>query len=374
MPKAPRPLRSQPLWARVDENRIKLGVFVAFFVLGSAVLLDTAMVAVPGVLLSLLSDDFEGYFHTLGLVYGWSLLGLLAVGSILAAVQLSNAEDWVRARFKGRDLAPGEAPRLESAAHDIAIAAGMGEPPRLLVLESDAVNAFALGTTRSRPAIAVTQGLLVAMTEDEQRAVIAALTARIVAGDIMFGTALAALMGPLKAIRTSRKMFGKGAGCAADGCLGGSGSSGSSGGCAGDGCADGGGCLDSALSDDDSAGGCLGFIGMALFIAVVIAVTYAAVLTSAWIVTIWGRVLHRTTHEKADAEGMLLLKDPTPMLSALSKAISSSNEVGDPDSSYDGIFYAPTSGKPNIERSEKRRYQRLREVLGTEGIAAPDLP
>jgi hypothetical protein len=67
---------------------------------------------------------------------------------------------------------------------------------------------------------------------------------------------------------------------------------------------------------------------------------------------------------------MLLLRDPTPMLSALRKAIESSNEVADGDASCDGIFYAPTSGKPGIDKVERRRYDRLRQVLGIEGLAA----
>ena len=58
------------------------------------------------------------------------------------------------------------------------------------------------------------------------------------------------------------------------------------------------------------------------------------------------------------------------MLSALRKAISSSNEIADGDPSYDGIFYASTSGTPAIEKVERRRYDRLREVLGVEGMAA----
>jgi Zn-dependent protease with chaperone function len=347
----------------VDANRAKLAWFVVLFVVGSAALLDLALVAVPGSLLSLaFAEDTYVWFRNLGIVAGIAFGVLLALGALAAAVQLSNAEDWVRNRFAGRTAADGEFPELSSAIHDMALASGMSAQPGIVVLETDAVNAYALGTTRARPTIGVTRGFLTRLTLDEQRAVVATLVARIVAGDIMFGTALAALMGPLKAIRESKANAGSiASGCADSGC--------------GDpGCTDAGcnGCSDIGdLGDADE--GCLGFIGLIIFLALVALITYFAVVTAAWIVTVWGRMLQRTAYEKADAEGMLLLKDPVPMASALRKAVATSNEVGVADASYDGIFYAMTSGTPRVERVEKRRYDRLRQVLGTEGIAALDI-
>jgi hypothetical protein len=130
----------------------------------------------------------------------------------------------------------------------------------------------------------------------------------------------------------------------------------------------GGGCRRRLPSDGD---GCVGGVAGLLFIAVAAAITWVAIVASAWLVTIWGRALYRTGHEKADAEGMLLLRHPQPMLAALRKAISSSNEIADGDPSYDGIFYASTSGTPAIEKVERRRYDRLREVLGVDGMSAP---
>ena len=116
-------------------------------------------------------------------------------------------------------------------------------------------------------------------TAEELRAVAATLIARITAGDIMFGTALAALMGPVKAIRGTRKGVGLAAGGCADA------------GCSNPGCGNTTGCIDvgDLDFDSDSAGGCLGAIGIALFIAFVIAVTYVALLIASWIVTLWGR-------------------------------------------------------------------------------------
>ncbi len=353
----------QPLWVRVDANRTKLAVFVVLFVLGSSLLLTLALVAVPGSLLGIVFADGEAWWRGLALAVGGAFLLLLLAGSLAAAVQIANAEDWVRARFAGRPLSDTEEPQLRSAVNDMALAAGLTAAPTLVLLEIDSVNAFALGATRRAPVIGVTRGFLGALDADEQRAVIATLTARILAGDIMFGTALAALMGPLKAVRESRRGAGSVAATAADaGC--------SNPGCSDEGC----GCLFDALSDSDSPGGCGGAIALVLFVALVAALTYVAVVCAAWIVTLWGRALQRTNYEKADAEGMLLLKDPTPMLSALAKAATSSTAVADGDASYDGVFYAPTSGTPRVERVERRRYDRLREVLGTEGLAAPELP
>lgn len=366
---AARPLRftPQPLWVRVDRNRAKLGWFVVLFVCGSALLLTTALVGVPGTLIGLALTWGEpagavAYWPGFLIVLLISLGVLLAVGIVAAAVQLGNAEDWVRSRFKGAPAEAGTLPSLERAVSDMAIAAGLSAPPGIVVLDSPAVNAYVLGTARSRAVIGVTSGLLAAMPEAEQRAIVAALVARVVSGDILFATALAALMGPLKAVRGSGRAIASG-GCA-DGC----GNTLAADGCSGmdDGC----GCLMSALEDDDSASGCLGAIGVAVFLAVVAAITYAAVVGAAWIVTLWGRLLHRTAYEKADAEGMLLLKDPAPMLAALQRVTASDTTIADGDPSYDGIFYSPTSGTVRLERAEARRVRRLAEVLGVEGMAA----
>jgi Zn-dependent protease with chaperone function len=354
----------QPLWARVDSNRTKLAVFVVLFVLGSALLLGLALVAVPGALIGMvLATPGSGYWPRYALTVAGAVVVLLALGSLASAIQLANAEDWVKNRFSGRALVPGEAPHLESALADMAIAAGLSAPPSVLVLAEEGENAFALGTARKRAVIGVTKGMLDAFGEDELRAVAATLIARVTAGDIMFATALAALMGPVQAIRGSRKGAGAAAtGCANAGC--------SDPGCSDPGCGNTGGCVDIGDLDSDSAGGCAGAIGVALFIAFVIAVTYVALLIASWIVTLWGRALQQTSYEKADAEGMLLLKDPTPMISALRKSILSSNLVANGDQSYDGIFYSSTSGTPRVERAERRRFERLCEVLGVEGLMA----
>lgn len=367
---APGPLRHQALWVRVDQNRVKLTTFVVLFVGGSALLLTAALIGVPGGLIGgalWVIDDpaLSGYWSQLALVAGIGLAVLLALGSLVAAVQLSNAEDWVRNRFAAIEVEPSQLTGVQQGVDQMAIAAGLPSAPSVIVFDTDSLNACAIGTNRARPVIGVTRGFIATLTEPQQMAVIATLTARIAAGDILFGTALAALMGPLKAIRNAKN----GAGAMADACTWGAADGCVSDGCF-DGCADGGGCLFDGM-DSDSAGGCLGAIGMALFVALVIALTWIAVTVAAWIVTAWGRALQRTSYEKADAEGMLLLKDPAPMLEVLRIMVTGSNLMADGDPSYDGIFYVATSGSPSIDRREQRRYRRLQEVLGAVGGATP---
>jgi hypothetical protein len=362
---APR-LKTQPLWIRVDQNRVKLAVFVTAFVSGSALLLTAALVGVPGSLFGLLftsdePDYASWYWHDFRMALLIALGVLLALGAIASAVQLANAEDWVRNRFKGTTAKKGTQPALERILEEMAIAAGLLSPPRLVVLDTAAINAYALGTARSKAVVGVTRGLLETMPADEQRAVVATLTARVVSGDIWFASALAALMGPLKAVRGSGRAVGRAIdqGCSSGGCLNG---------CSGIDVGDVDSCTGCLLDDaSDSPGGCLGMVGTFVIVVIIAAITYAAVVGSAWLVTLWGRLLHRTAYEKSDAEGMLLLKDPQPMLAALSRAIASDTTVLEGDASYDGIFYTSTSGRPAIERVEKRRLRRLAEVLGVEG-------
>jgi hypothetical protein len=77
----------------------------------------------------------------------------------------------------------------------------------------------------------------------------------------------------------------------------------------------------------------------------------------------------RTTAETADAEGMLLLKDPTSMLSALSHCVELNNLVPSAGEAFSELFYCWTGVSTNDEDDpEWQRVARLREVLGVEGM------
>ena len=163
---ADRSSRMQPLWARVDANRTKLAAFVFLFVVGSALLLAA------GARRRARSADRHGAGHS-----GIGATGpdtrsplpepsplLLVLGSLLSAVQLANAEDWVRNRFSGRALGGGRGARTRVGTDGHG---ARGRPARLRracsYSPSRARTRSRLGTARKRAVVGVTEGMLRAL-------------------------------------------------------------------------------------------------------------------------------------------------------------------------------------------------------------------
>jgi heat shock protein HtpX len=91
---------------------------------------------------------------------GWSLISL-AFGSRLV-VAMADA----------KEIAKDDAPQLFNVVEEMSIASGV-PMPNVRVMETDALNAFATGTSTSNATIAVTRGLLNALNRDELQGVIA---------------------------------------------------------------------------------------------------------------------------------------------------------------------------------------------------------
>jgi heat shock protein HtpX len=90
----------------------------------------------------------------------WSLISL-AVGDRMV-LGMANA----------RPIAKEDAPQLYNVVEEISIAAGQ-PMPRVMVLETDALNAFATGNRVGNGTIAVTRGLLDTLSRDELQGVVA---------------------------------------------------------------------------------------------------------------------------------------------------------------------------------------------------------
>ena len=89
-------------------------------------------------------------------------------------------------------------PRLWNVVEEMSIASGLGRPPKVYVVEDPAPNAFAVGRTPEKSAVAVTSGLLRVMNRDELQGVIAHEIAHIRNLDIRFMTMAAVLVGSVE--------------------------------------------------------------------------------------------------------------------------------------------------------------------------------
>lgn len=112
-----------------------------------------------------------------GTIAGVSALGLGAATVMAAAsvvwslISLAFGNRMVLAMADAKPIAKQDAPQFFNVAEEMSIAAGV-PLPRLMVMETDALNAFATGTSTSNAAIVVTRGLLATLNRDELQGVV----------------------------------------------------------------------------------------------------------------------------------------------------------------------------------------------------------
>ncbi|HEX2890960.1 M48 family metallopeptidase [Vineibacter terrae] len=109
--------------------------------------------------------------------------GVFSIGGVLAALAIgAGSIGWsavslawggrmVLAMTGGREVAKGDEPQLVNVVEEMAIAAGQ-KMPRVFVIEDEAMNAFATGTSSGNAAIGVTRGLLKGLNREELQGVI----------------------------------------------------------------------------------------------------------------------------------------------------------------------------------------------------------
>ena len=329
----------EPLWDRVDANRLRLAAFVVLFV-GGSVLGFMAFVVAPITLLFVLRifaespadaafDAFWSSVLTAGAVFA-------AAASVWAAFTLLRSEKWLLARLGAVLVPTGEQVDTKMALKDMAIAAGLGVAPALYLIDTRSTNAFVFAARRRRAVVGVTRGFLTKLSIDEQRAVFANLVARLRSGDTITSTGITALMWPVHAWRLSR-LTAEEVGAPKD--------------------------FEPVSSKDVTNGFVIGTGGFIPFI--IFGMGFA-------IVSEFAAAGHRrsqlTAAEKADAEGMLLLKDPASMLTALSHCVDLNNLVPSAGEAFAELFYCWTGASTNDEADpEWRRVARLRQVLGVDG-------
>jgi heat shock protein HtpX len=104
---------------------------------------------------------------------GVVVAGLMAVVSVgWSGLSLAFGDKMVLGMANAREIDKADALQLYNVVEEMAIAAGV-PMPKVRVLETDALNAFATGTRPGHGTIAVTRGLLNSLNRDELQGVVA---------------------------------------------------------------------------------------------------------------------------------------------------------------------------------------------------------
>ena len=127
--------------------------------------------------------------------FGIAAAGAMAAASIgWSALSLAFGSRLVNVMAEAREIAKDDAPQLFNVVEEMSIAAGV-PMPKVRIMETDALNAFATGTSTSNASIAVTRGLLNQLNRDELQGVVAHEMAHIANLDTRYMTIVVVTVG-----------------------------------------------------------------------------------------------------------------------------------------------------------------------------------
>lgn len=221
---------------------------------------------------------------SLVLILAGSLVGGTS-GAVVAgvlALMLNASAYWLSDRLVLRmagasEISAHNAPDLHRIVERLARAAGIPKP-RLYVIGSVIPNAFATGRDPNHAAIAVTAGIVSALSEDELAAVLSHEIAHVRAGDTFLSTLVAAFAGTMTTI-ASRAQFAPG--------------------------------LAASREDEGQDEGQAQVGGLVVGVFTIVFAPVAATLIQL--------MISREREFAADADGARILGDPLPLASALEK-------------------------------------------------------
>ena len=133
----------------------------------------TALAALLGYLIGWVMETESSNTVPLLSKGGVAVAALMAAVSVgWSAISLAFGDKMVLAMANAKEIEKADAPQLYNVVEEMAIAAGV-PMPKVMVLETDALNAFATGSTPGHGTIAVTRGLLNTLSRDELQGVVA---------------------------------------------------------------------------------------------------------------------------------------------------------------------------------------------------------
>lgn len=111
--------------------------------------------------------------------------------------------------YRAKEVDESQAPRLYGIVRQLTVSAGM-PMPKVYMIPADQPNAFATGRNPSHAAIAVTEGIMRLLNEDELEGVLAHELAHVRHRDILIGTIAATMAGALMMLSRFALFFGGG--------------------------------------------------------------------------------------------------------------------------------------------------------------------
>jgi heat shock protein HtpX len=127
----------------------------------------------------------------------WGIVGamiLFGISVVWTGIALNTGDRIVLRLADAHPVTAAVAPQLHNVVEEIAIAAGIPKP-RVFIMETGALNAFATGMRPQAASVVVTRGLLDTLSRDELQGVIGHELGHIINWDIRYATAVAVLVG-----------------------------------------------------------------------------------------------------------------------------------------------------------------------------------
>lgn len=194
------------LWGRIDRLRLGRTLLLLWFLVSWTVLWALPILAfllagrVAALLVARESDPmvFIASREVLLSLATWATVAAVATGLLFIGYAASREEWRCLARLGARRALPGEGASTRSALQEMTLATGLTRCPALYFIPDDvAINAIVIGRTPRRAAVAVTTGMASRTSKELQRAVFANLLSRFQHGGVSWTTLRYLLMEPI---------------------------------------------------------------------------------------------------------------------------------------------------------------------------------
>jgi heat shock protein HtpX len=168
------------MWEAIRQNRRR-----SYFLIGLMAFILVALGAAIGM-----------YVHPQqGAVFGAGVA--VVVWLVLWLVAVSSGDSILLTSVNAREIEKEDAPQLWNVVEEMTIASGLGKMPRVFVIDDSGLNAFAVGRTPEKAAVAVTSGLLRRLNRDQLQGVVAHEIGHIRNLDVKFMTLAGVMVGAI---------------------------------------------------------------------------------------------------------------------------------------------------------------------------------